>query len=216
MYAHSSKIQERNWTLSYKRCLLPCILIYIANYINTILTTAVGKDVSNSFQAGSRHISTNYQICLQGDASPVQHTSRHVTVALRDQIKTTLDRMVKAHIITPVTDPTPWIRSMVVVPKKSGALCICLDPKELNKAMHSYKGSIIRCWQYRMLPHAHLMEQKYFSTVLDVCSGFWHAVLDEPSSFLTTFIPLLVITNGTECPLEYVQHQKYFNAVCTK
>ena len=43
--------------------------------------------------------------------------------------------MVKANIIAPVTEPTKWISSMVVVPKKNGTLRICLDPKELNAAI---------------------------------------------------------------------------------
>ena len=43
--------------------------------------------------------------------------------------------MVNANIIAPVTEPTKWISSMVVVPKKNGTLRICLDPKELNAAI---------------------------------------------------------------------------------
>ena len=31
--------------------------------------------------------------------------------------------------------PTSWISSMVVVPKPNGALPICLDPKDLNRAL---------------------------------------------------------------------------------
>ena len=31
--------------------------------------------------------------------------------------------------------PTPWISLMVVVPKKNGKLCICLDPMDLNRAL---------------------------------------------------------------------------------
>ena len=90
--------------------------------------------------------------------------------------------MIKAHIITPVTDPTPWISSMVVISKKNGALRICLDPKELNKAIQR---------EHYPLPTiedvaTHLYGVKVF-TVLDVCSGFWHVVLDESSSFLTMF-----------------------------
>ncbi len=56
--------------------------------------------------------------------------SIHVPVPLRDTLKATLEGLVKQDIITPVTEPTPWISSMVVVPKKNGILRICLDPKE--------------------------------------------------------------------------------------
>ena len=140
------------------------------------------KKFPTVFKEGVGKLAGKYQIRLQGDASPVQHAPRRVPVALRDRLKTTLDSMVKAQIITPVTDPTPWISSMVVVPKKSGALRICLDPKELNKAIQR---------EHYPLPTIEDVATRLYGakvfTVLDVRSGFWHVVLDEPSSFLTTF-----------------------------
>ena len=75
---------------------------------------------------------------------------------------------------------------MVVVPKKNRTLCICLDPKDLNKAIlheHYPLPTIddIATW---------LHCAKSF-TILDVCCGFWRVPLDEPYSFLTTFYPPL-------------------------
>ena len=90
--------------------------------------------------------------------------------------------MVKEKIITPVTDPTPWINSMVVVHKKNGALRICLDPKELNNAIRRENYPLPTIEDVATRLHG----AKVF-TVLDVRSGFWHVVLDEPSSLLTTF-----------------------------
>lgn len=99
-----------------------------------------------------------------------------------DSLKETLDDMVQQGIITPVTKPTPWISSIVVVPKKNGTLRICLDPKDLNKA-------ILR--EHYPLPTiediaTRLHGAKLF-TILDVSKGFWHIKLDESSSYLTTF-----------------------------
>ena len=73
-----------------------------------------------------------YHIRLDDNAIPIQHSPRRVPAALRDQLKDTLDDLVKQQIIAPVTEPTAWINSMVVVPKKNGTLRICLDPKDLN------------------------------------------------------------------------------------
>ena len=36
-------------------------------------------------------------------------------------------------VISKVTDPTPWCAGMVVVPKKSGKMRICVDLKPLNE-----------------------------------------------------------------------------------
>ena len=38
--------------------------------------------------------------------------------------------------------PTPWISLMVVVPKKNGKLCICLDPMDLNRALQQENYSM--------------------------------------------------------------------------
>ena len=103
-------------------------------------------------------------------------------MALRDHLKETLDGMILQGIIAPVTTPTPWISSMVVVPKKNGTLCICLDPKDLNEAIQ---------WEHYPLPTiediaTRLHGAKLF-IILHVCCGFGHVLQDEPSSFLTTF-----------------------------
>ena len=69
---------------------------------------------------------------------------------------------------------------MVVVPKKNGALRICLDPKDLNKAIHREHYPLPTIEDIATRLHG----AKLF-TILD--GGFWHVVLDETSSFLTTF-----------------------------
>lgn len=123
-----------------------------------------------------------YRIRIDSEADPVQNAPRRVPVALRDKLKETLDDLQQQDIITAVTTPTAWINSMVVVPKANGKLRICLDPKDLNRA-------ILR--EHYPLPTiedvaTRLHGAKVF-TKLDVRSGFWHVVLDEKSSYLTTF-----------------------------
>ena len=82
----------------------------------------------------------------------------------------------------PVTQPTPWINSIEVVPKKDGTLQICLDPKDLNIAIQR---------EHYQLPTiedivTRLHGAKVF-TILEVRCGFWYVSLDEQSSLLTTF-----------------------------
>ena len=77
--------------------------------------------------------------------------------------------------------PTPWISSMVVVPKPNGTLP-CLDPKDLNRALQRENYPLPTIEEVASRLHG----AKVF-TVLDVACGFWHVVLDEQSSFLTTF-----------------------------
>jgi hypothetical protein len=90
--------------------------------------------------------------------------------------------MVDGDIITPITEPTPWISSLVVVPKKSGKLRLCLDPKDLNKAIRRENYSMPTIEDIATRLHG----ARVF-TVVDVLSGYWHVELDDESSKLTTF-----------------------------
>jgi len=72
---------------------------------------------------------------------------------------------------------------MVVVPKDSGAVRICMDLKSLNE-------SILR--EVHSMPKvdttlAQLSGARLFSK-LDANSGFWQIPLSEESKLLTTFI----------------------------
>ena len=72
---------------------------------------------------------------VNSETSLVHHAPLCVSLAVRTRLKEELDKMTEQEIITPVTAPTPWVSSMVVVPKPNGKLRICLDPKELKKAI---------------------------------------------------------------------------------
>ncbi len=134
------------------------------------------------FDAGVGCLKGEYHIRLDPQCTPVQHAPRRVHVALRDRLKETLDQLVEEDILAPVTEPTPWISSMVAVPKSDGRLRICLDPKDLNQAIQR---------EHYPLPTIEEIATRLYGakvfTVLDVRNGFWHVPLDEESSLLTTF-----------------------------
>ena len=78
--------------------------------------------------------------------------------------------------------PTPWVSSMVVIPKPNGKLRIGLDLKELNKVIHREHYPLPTIEYVATCLHG----AKIF-TKLDVKDGFWHIDLDQESSYLTTF-----------------------------
>ena len=86
-------------------------------------------------------------------------------------------------IISKVDEPTPWCAGMVVVPKNSGAIRICVNLKTLNE-------SVLR--EVHLMPKvdetlALLAGVTTFSK-LDANSGFWQIPLAKDSRHLTTFI----------------------------
>ena len=105
-----------------------------------------------------------------------------VPVAVREKLKSELERMTAQNIIAPVTTPTPWVSSLVVVPKKDGKLRLCLDPKDLNLAIQREHYPLPTIEDVATRLHG----AKVF-TKLDVRNGFWHVKLDDRSSYLTTF-----------------------------
>ena len=75
--------------------------------------------------------------------------------------------MVRQEIIAPVTEPTKWVSSMVVVQKKNGKVRVCLDPRNLNQAIMRSHYPLPTIEEVA----TRLTNPKLF-TVLDAKSGF--------------------------------------------
>ena len=123
-----------------------------------------------------------YQITLDPEVPPVVHALRRVPIQLKDKLQADLREMESQDIIGRVTRPTDWVNSLVIREKENGRLRLCLDPKDLNKAIKR---------EHHPLP---ILEQitpkltggKLFSK-LDARNGYWNVKLDAESSYLITF-----------------------------
>ena len=87
----------------------------------------------------------------------------------------------KQGIIVKETKPTEWISSLVAV-QKPGKLRVCIDQRDVNRAIKRPKYQMLTVDQ--VLPK--LSKAKVF-TVLDAKDGFHQVKLDNESSLLTTF-----------------------------
>ena len=87
------------------------------------------------FDQGLGLLEGEYHIRLNDSTKPVQHTPRQGQVTLRNKIKETLEELHSAKVIQPASKLTPWISSMLAIPKKNGKIRICLNLKDLNKAI---------------------------------------------------------------------------------
>ena len=139
----------------------------------------VYEDVFSTSSVGC--LPVTHHIEIDRNVKPVVHAPRKVPAALRPKIQEELNRMEKLDVITPVTTPTEWVSSLVTVVKPN-KIRLCIDPKDLNKAVKReyYPMKTVEDVLTR-LPGA-----KVFST-LDATSGFWQIPLDEESSLLTCF-----------------------------
>ena len=130
---------------------------------------------------GLGHIGESSTFVINPDHSPVQHAPTGIPVTLQKEVKEKIAELEKEGIIQKVTDPTDWISSMVIV-SKPGKLRICLDPRDLNRAIQRPKYQMPTVEE--ILPK--LSKAKVFTT-LDAKDGFYQIGLDEESSKKTTF-----------------------------
>ena len=123
-----------------------------------------------------------YHITLREGCTPVVHSARRVPHSLKKQLKQTLDSNVKSGVLCKVDQPTDWVNNLVVVEKRNGSLRLCLDPKDLNKAIKREHHKIPTINEIS----SELAGKKVFST-LDLKDGYWQIELDRESSLLCTF-----------------------------
>ena len=76
-----------------------------------------------------------YDIKTDPTVPPVQHRRQKVPIKYKEEIKKELAEMVWQGIIIKQTEPTPWVSNLTYPKKANGNLRICLDPKDLNKAI---------------------------------------------------------------------------------
>ena len=85
---------------------------------------------------GLKKLEGNYHICLKPGAKPYSLTTpRRVAVPLLPQIKKELTRMEQLGVIKKNEELTEWCAGLVVVPKQSGKVRICVDLTKLRECM---------------------------------------------------------------------------------
>ena len=148
------------------------------------ISTPIKEQLPSLFTGLGTFPGSSYDIQLKPDAKPFAlFTPRNVPLPLRQKVKDELTRMEELGVIAPIEEPTPWCAGMVVVPKKSNQVRICVDYRALNE-------SVLR--EVHPLPKVDdTLAQMAGATVfskLDANCGFWQIPLSESCQKLTTFI----------------------------
>ena len=114
------------------------------------------------------------------EATPRRQPIRRIPQAVRQEVATQLQQMQEDGVIQPSN--SPWASVIVLVRKRNGKLCICVDYRHLN--------SVTKPDAYTLPRIDDLLDQlgsaKYFTT-LDLASGYWQMRVADDSIEKTAF-----------------------------
>ena len=75
-----------------------------------------------------------YHINVDKNVKLVVHAPQKIALSLQGKLEKELEEMVRQ--VPPVEGHPDWVNSLVIREKPNGSLRICLDPKDLNKAIN--------------------------------------------------------------------------------
>lgn len=158
-----------------------CESLNLVQRIDIVENDEILSSFSDVFE-GLGCMKDSYKIKIDPTVPPVIHPSRKVPAALRNSLLKELERMEREKVIEKVDYPTDWVNSLVIVEKNNGDLRLCLDPRDLNKA--------IKREHYPLPTIEEIVSRQSGNeifSILDANSAFWQIQLDPESSALTTF-----------------------------
>ena len=171
----STNTGNKKQTLSKSASSLPkCTDQNIQRIIDKYETVFVGEGKLNTQQV---------KLHINEKVKPVVHPQRRIPYHLRKEVSKELKRLVEEDIIEEVRNqPTPWISSIVCIPKKDGDTRICVDMREANQAISRQRHVMPTLSDFK----AEMNGSKYFSKI-DLKQAYHQLELMEESRYITTF-----------------------------
>lgn len=114
---------------------------------------------------------------------PVAQRLRRLPFATLERVEEKLKELLAKDIIEQVSEPSRWVSPMVIVVKDTGDIRLCIDMRQVNKAILRETHPLPTIEDIRWK----LNGATYFSR-LDIKDAFHQLELDEESKPLTTFI----------------------------
>ena len=124
-----------------------------------------------------------YHIQIDHIVTSKQTPCRPILVHLKEAFQQEIDKMLKAGVLKPVHEATPWINSFVLVEGKDMLrnlkLRISLDPTNLNKMI------VRQLYHFKTTDDkAHLLADACIMSVYNCKKGYWCQEFDEVHPFL--------------------------------
>ena len=114
------------------------------------------------------------------DHEPFKERFCHIAPPLVEEVRQHIQEMLDGGAIRP--SQSPWCNAVVLVRKKDGSLCFCIDFRCLNAK--TKKDSYPLPWMQETMES--MVGAQYFSC-MDLKSGFWQVKMSEKARQYTTF-----------------------------
>ena len=85
-----------------------------------------------------------YHIEVDVSVQPIIHPPRRTPYSLLEKLKAKLQELEEKDVDQKVARPTRWVNSFVIAEKRDGSLRLCLDPRDLNKAIRIEHHRILK------------------------------------------------------------------------
>lgn len=128
------------------------------------------------------------------NVAPVIQPLRRVPLALRDGVSAEMSSLLEEGIIEPI-DASPWVSNLVIARKKTGGLRMCVDLRQVNKAIIPDKYPLPTVEELTALFHGSTVFSK-----LDLRQGYLQIPLHPASRDLTAFVTHAGVFRYTRMP----------------
>ena len=116
-----------------------------------------------------------------GDHQPIKQHPRRMPFIRRNKIVELVNDMTDRGVVQPST--SAWASPIVLVPKRDGSLCFCVDYRKLNAVTKKDVYPLPRIDDILDT----LGKSRYFTT-LDLASGYWQIEMDPASQEKSAFV----------------------------
>ena len=131
-----------------------------------------------------------------GDAAPIKQRFYRTSHKNQAFIEEEINHLLQKRLITPSN--SPWSSPVVVVERKNGKLCLCVDYRKLNNVTKKDSYPLPRIDD--MLET--LSGSQWFSS-LDLANGFWQVELDPTTKKRQHSLQNLEYMNLKQCHLDF-------------
>ena len=99
------------------------------------LTTILQAKHPKVFDGVGKLKDNKLKLQVDPEVTPIAQKPRRVPFALREKVTAKVEELIAMDIVERVDGPTSWVSPVVVVPKASGDIRLCVDMRKANQAI---------------------------------------------------------------------------------